>query len=178
MVLSPPLKEDSRALPLLTPGVISLALCPQVVSQTPQNFRSSETQASCDGCFDRQSICSVISFHSGLSRAVQYIHRGFRFHISFSVASSRSLWGWWPVWPDFYLSRRSSGGRGWQLPSPFSNWRFRSHRLHCLHGWWSHLAWQWSLKLECMTIWVWNIFIFLINAICIIWLQLIFLVVN
>ena len=42
-------------------GVMFLALCPQVVSQAPQHFRSSETQATCDGCFARQSICSVIS---------------------------------------------------------------------------------------------------------------------
>ena len=44
--------------------VMSLALCPQVVSQAPQHFRSSETQAACEGCFARQSICSVISFES------------------------------------------------------------------------------------------------------------------
>ena len=40
------------------------------VSQVPQRFRSSETQATCGGCFSRQSICSVISLHSGMSRAV------------------------------------------------------------------------------------------------------------
>ena len=45
-------------------GVMSLALCPQVVSQTPQHFRSSEMQTTCDGCFFPQSICSVISLHS------------------------------------------------------------------------------------------------------------------
>ena len=31
-------------------GVMSLALCPLVLSQDPQHFRSSETQATCDGC--------------------------------------------------------------------------------------------------------------------------------
>ena len=31
-------------------GVMSLVLCPQVVSQAPQHFRSCETQAACDGC--------------------------------------------------------------------------------------------------------------------------------
>ena len=31
-------------------GVMSLALCPQVVSRAPQHFRSSGTQATCDGC--------------------------------------------------------------------------------------------------------------------------------
>ena len=51
-------------------GVMSLALCPQVVSQAPQHFRSSEKKATCEGCFARQSICSVFSFLSGMSRAV------------------------------------------------------------------------------------------------------------
>ena len=48
--------------------MMSLALCPQVVSQVPQHFRSSEKQATCDDCFARQSICSVISLHCGMSR--------------------------------------------------------------------------------------------------------------
>ena len=50
--------------------MVSLALCPQVVSQAPQHFTSSETQATCDGCFARQSVCSAISLPSGMSRAV------------------------------------------------------------------------------------------------------------
>ena len=50
-------------------GVMSLALCPQVMPQVSQHFRSSEKQATCDGCFARQSICSVVSLHSGMSRA-------------------------------------------------------------------------------------------------------------
>ena len=45
-------------------GVSSLALCPQVVSQAPQHFGSSETQPACDGCFSCQSVCSVISCDS------------------------------------------------------------------------------------------------------------------
>ena len=51
-------------------GVMSLALCPQVVSQASQHFRSSEKQATRDGCFARQSVCSVASLHSGMSKAV------------------------------------------------------------------------------------------------------------
>ena len=51
-------------------GVMSLALYPQVFSQVPQNFRSSKKQDTREGCFARQSICSVISLHSGMSRAV------------------------------------------------------------------------------------------------------------
>ena len=41
-----------------TDGVMLLALCPQVLST-----------ATCDGCFARQSACSVISLHSSMSRA-------------------------------------------------------------------------------------------------------------
>ena len=54
MALSRPFKEDRLALSLSTPllqavdsmmGWLNLALCLQVVSQAPQHFRSSETQA-------------------------------------------------------------------------------------------------------------------------------------
>ena len=51
-------------------GVMFLALCPQVVPEGSQHFRSSEKQATCGGFFAHQSVCSVISFHSGTSRAV------------------------------------------------------------------------------------------------------------
>ena len=45
---------------------MSLALCPQVVSQAPQHFRSSVTASNCDGYFTRQaSICSLISLDYG-----------------------------------------------------------------------------------------------------------------
>ena len=40
----------------------------QVVPKAPQHFRSSQKQATCGGCFSRQSICSVISLHSGMYR--------------------------------------------------------------------------------------------------------------
>ena len=49
---------------------MSLALCLRAVSPAPQHFRSYETQATCDGCFSRQSMCSVTSFHSSMSRTV------------------------------------------------------------------------------------------------------------
>ena len=52
--------------------VMSMALCPQVASQAPQQFRSSETKAVCDGCFSHQSICSVISFDTGMSTGDQF----------------------------------------------------------------------------------------------------------
>ena len=38
-------------------GVMSLASCSQVVSQASQHFRSSEKQATCDGCF-AASLCA------------------------------------------------------------------------------------------------------------------------
>ena len=58
------------SLRLAIDSVMSLALSPQVVSQAPQHITSSEKQATCEGCFAYQCICSVISFHSGMSRAV------------------------------------------------------------------------------------------------------------
>ena len=51
-------------------GVISLVLCLQAVSQAPQHFRSSETQATCDGCFARWSICSLTSPDPSMSQAI------------------------------------------------------------------------------------------------------------
>ena len=42
----------------------------KVVSQAPQNFISSDTQATCKSYFLCQSICSAISFPGGMSRAV------------------------------------------------------------------------------------------------------------
>ena len=77
MALSRPFKEDRLAIPFFHAsllqainGVMTLALCLQVVSQASQHFRSSEKQATCEGCFARQSVCSVFSLHSGMSRAV------------------------------------------------------------------------------------------------------------
>ena len=74
----------------------SLALGPQLVSQAPRLFRSFETQATCDGCFARQSFCLVISFHSGVFGAVHAqefsnVGSGLPFHFLLFVASSLSL---------------------------------------------------------------------------------------
>ena len=66
--LSCPSEEDRAYLLQIINGMMSLALCSQVVSQAPQHFRS-EVQATCDDCFACQSICSVISLHS-MSRTV------------------------------------------------------------------------------------------------------------
>lgn len=46
----------------------STALLPQVRSQEPQYFSSSETLATYDGCFVNWSICSIISLDFGKSR--------------------------------------------------------------------------------------------------------------
>ena len=79
-------------------GVMSQALCPKVASQASQHFRPSENQATCEGCSALQSVCSVISLPSGMSRAVHpqefskvdVDHRhipvmGFLFHFSLST---------------------------------------------------------------------------------------------
>ena len=51
-------------------GAMSSALCPQVVSQASQHFKSSEQPATCEGCFARQSISSVISLET---RSMPYV---------------------------------------------------------------------------------------------------------
>ena len=78
-------------------GVMPLSLCLQVVSQAPQHSRSSVTQTIWDGCMAHQSICLVISLHSGMSRAahpqrfskVDAKHRhaslGFPFHFLYQA---------------------------------------------------------------------------------------------
>ena len=77
MTLSRPFKEDRLALYSfhtsllqMIDGVMLLALCSQVVSQASQYFKSSEKQANCEGCFARQSICSIISLYCSMSRAI------------------------------------------------------------------------------------------------------------
>ena len=52
-------------------GVVSVAVCLQLVSQAPQHFRSSETQSCCDGCFSRQFFCTVISLASDMPRTFE-----------------------------------------------------------------------------------------------------------
>ena len=47
------------------------SLCAHVVSQAPQNSRSSGTKTTSGGCFARQSVCSVIFHHSSMSSGVQ-----------------------------------------------------------------------------------------------------------
>ena len=78
-------------------GVMSLALCLHVVSKAPQHFRSSEEQTTCDGCFARQSICSVFAFtqacpghphvFQGGCRKLTHATLGFPFHFSLVTMS-------------------------------------------------------------------------------------------
>ena len=102
-------------------GVMSLALCPHVVSEARQYFRSSKTQATCDGCFARQSVCSVVSLHSGMSRTRRF--RRWMSHSSLGLNSHFTLYfllhahlvckdGSIITWSDCHLLRQSSGGHG------------------------------------------------------------------
>ena len=95
-------------------GVMPLALCPPVMSQATQHFRSSEKQATCVGCFASQFICSVISLHSSMLTGVleggprlsTHSSLGFPFHFPLFLASSlnHSLFDgiidtiWWRDW--------------------------------------------------------------------------------
>ena len=72
---------------------------------------------------------------------------GFPFFFSLFVASSLNLWGWWLMWSDCHLLRQPSH-YCLLLPHQLSSRKLRPYlRLHHLHGWWSHHAWQWSLTL-------------------------------
>ena len=102
MALSSPFKEYCLALLQAVDGVMSLASCPQVVSQAPQHL-SSEKQATCEGCLACKSICSVISLHvqgstptgvfGGGCQPLTHSSLGFPFHFSHFVASSVNLLG-------------------------------------------------------------------------------------
>ena len=56
-------------------GVMSLALCPQVVSQAPQHFRSSEKQATCEGSITARVSAWSVPFSPACPG--QYTHRSF-----------------------------------------------------------------------------------------------------
>ena len=76
---------------------MSLALCPKVVSQAPQYFRSPKVQGTCDGCIAHQSVCLVIShdWHAqdstsafcGGWQALTHASLGIPFYFSLFVAS-------------------------------------------------------------------------------------------
>ena len=68
-------------------GVMPLALCPRVVPQCPQHFRSSETEATCDGCFfsgPSTLPCPGQHTHKTLQR-LNKITLGFSFHFQLFI---------------------------------------------------------------------------------------------
>ena len=105
-------------LPRVVNNVMSLVLCPLVVSQAPQHFRSSEVPASCNGSFARQSVSGYFPWLCHVQDSL-YIHRslcrwtsntdktaslGFSFHFWLFVANSLNLWGAIWVVPDWWFS--------------------------------------------------------------------------
>ena len=63
-------------------GVMSLALCLEVVSQAPQNFRSSETQATCNGC----CCCCFLFVCLFVFKPVYFLHHfPSRWHVQGSI---------------------------------------------------------------------------------------------
>ena len=133
-------------------GVMSLALCSKIVSQVPQHLTlprckplvmvalpaslsawSFPFTPACPGRYTHRSFerwMSVIdTFQSGLPIPL------FDFCSKFieSVRMTACV-----VW----LSPLEAIQGVWLLPPPSSSWRLRLYRLHCVYGWWSHLAWQ------------------------------------
>ena len=92
-------------------GLVSLALCPQVVSQAPQHFRSSEKQAIRKGCFACQSICSVVSLHSGMSELPHTRHAGM--YLWWSLCTLYLLaYLWWGLCTLYLLACQVRGTAG------------------------------------------------------------------
>ena len=97
-------------------------------------------QTTCDGPF-----FSVISLQCSISRAVHPCplsgHPISLFTFGSKLNESMKMMAC-VVW--LLCLEQSISGHGWLLPPPLSSWRLIMYRLHCLHGWWLHLAWQWS----------------------------------
>ena len=95
-------------------GVMSLVLCPRVVSQAPQHFRSSEKQATCEGT-------PTGPFEGG---CLPLTHSSLDFPLLLSLSAARllNLWEWCDVWSHCHFRRQSSGGPGWLLPPRLSSW--------------------------------------------------------
>ena len=139
-------------LPRVVSNVMSLALCPLVVSQAPQHFRSFEVQASCDGSFACQSVSGYFPWLCRIQDSL-YIHRslcrwtsnsdtiaslGFSFHFGLFVANSLNLWGAIWVVPDWWFSADPS------LCSKTTTKRRR--KVAWLRGWWQDHPKAWSLS--------------------------------
>ena len=139
-------------LPRVVNNVMSLVLCPLVVSQAPQHFRSSEVPASCNGSFARQSVSGYFPWLCHVQDSL-YIHRslcrwtsntdktaslGFSFHFWLFVANSLNLWGAIWVVPDWWFSADPS------LCSKITAKRRR--KVAWLRGWWQDHPKAWSLS--------------------------------
>lgn len=121
MAFSRPTKEDCRAFPLSTPPSARqsmvwcpFALCPQVVTRTPQHCRSSVMQAIYDSWFTCQSICSGISLNCLRARGWRCVH-------IINTVSTRKGVQWRQKWAfcRYLKSRFSSlfslGTIGWNI---------------------------------------------------------------
>ena len=138
MAFSRPFKEDRLALPLSTSSRWSTVWWPwfcarRWCSQAPQHFRSSETQATFDGCFAHnenvKGSTSSGCFESGCP-TMTHANLGFLFHFSLFAASSFNLLGWWNVWSNSHLLRQSNRGNVWLFSPPLSSWRLSPYKLH------------------------------------------------
>ena len=76
-----------------------MGVCPQVMSQAPQHFKYSETQATDDDCCARQKVCSVISLDSAQYCQLQEswdvdVSLGvlFQTHLKSSLADPSGVW--------------------------------------------------------------------------------------
>ena len=132
---------------------MSLTLCPQVVSEGPQHFKSL-----------RRKPLVIVAFPASLStwsfpltpawtgqfsmgvirngcQTLTHSSLGFPFHFTHFIASSLNLWGWWYVWSD--LLRQSSRDHMWQLPLPLSSRRLRSCKA---------AQFSWIVVAPCLTV--------------------------
>ena len=102
-------------------GMMSLALCPQVVYKSL--VRAALPPVYLLGHFPSlrhvQGSTPTGVFEGGC-QPLTHFSLGFPFHFSLFVASSLNL-------------SQSIGGHGWLLPPALSSWRLRLYRLHCLH---------------------------------------------
>ena len=114
-------------------GVTSLAFCPQVVSEAPQHFRSSEIQANCDAL---SASLSAWSFPFTPACPGQYTYRSFRgwmltldpFVWAFTFCSelTESVWMMacvvWFTSSGCVTASTSSQARGWGHESCTDSW--------------------------------------------------------
>ena len=119
-----------------------LALCLQIVSQAPQHYIYSKTEATCDGCFTCQSICLVISLYSSMSRAIlpQEFSKVDVSHWHIPLLASHSTfhillqvhWLWW--WYGMCLTVNVIS---WGSPAEGMGDCFHHH---CHAGSWDHIG--------------------------------------